>query len=64
LGKTGSGIFLQMGLDYPNQIDPVKQIRLSAQGGLAQRVRTRRGRMTGSGVIRLFIVGERRITLR
>ena len=33
-------------------------------GGLAQRVRARRGPMTGSGVTRLFIVSERRITLR
>jgi hypothetical protein len=31
-------------------------------GGLAQRVRARRGPMTGSGVTRRFIVGERRIT--
>jgi hypothetical protein len=27
LGRARSGIFLQMGLDYPNQIDPLEQIR-------------------------------------
>src|SRR3954469_16952764 len=29
LGQTGNGMFLQMGLDSPNQIDPFKQIRFS-----------------------------------
>jgi hypothetical protein len=31
LGQAGSGIFLQAGLDYPNQIDPIQQITLIAQ---------------------------------
>ena len=34
----------------------------SPKGGLAHRVRARRGPMTGSGVTRLFIIGERRTT--
>jgi hypothetical protein len=38
LGQMGIGIFLQRGLDDPNQIDPVQQITLSAQGSLAQRI--------------------------
>ncbi|HTD85021.1 MAG TPA: hypothetical protein VK850_00465, partial [Candidatus Binatia bacterium] len=28
LGQTGNGMFLQMGLDSPNQIDPLQQIPL------------------------------------
>jgi hypothetical protein len=36
----------------------------SRQGGLAQRVRAKRGPKAGSGVSCPFIAGERRITLR
>ena len=31
LGETAKGIFLQMRLDCPNQLDPVQQIRPCAQ---------------------------------
>jgi hypothetical protein len=30
LGQIGNGMFLQMGLDSPNQLDPLREIRLCA----------------------------------
>jgi hypothetical protein len=30
-GEAGTEMFLQIGLDSPNQIDPVQEIRLCAQ---------------------------------
>src|ERR1700737_4215596 len=38
LGDAGMEMFLEAGLDCPHQIDPVQQIKLDTQGGLAQRV--------------------------
>jgi hypothetical protein len=38
LGQTGNGMFLQMGLDSPNQIDPLQQIRLLKKSGSAVRL--------------------------
>ena len=38
LGQKGTEIFLQRGLDRANQLDPVQQIALSAQGRSAQRI--------------------------
>jgi hypothetical protein len=32
LGQTGTDLFLQMGLDDPNHVDPVQQISVLAQG--------------------------------
>jgi hypothetical protein len=32
LGEAGMEIFLKMGLDRANHVDPVQQIALSAQG--------------------------------
>jgi hypothetical protein len=32
LGEAGTEMFLQMGLDRANQIDPVQEFRLSAHG--------------------------------
>jgi hypothetical protein len=33
LGQAGTGIFLQRGLDGPNQIDPLQQISVLKKGG-------------------------------
>jgi hypothetical protein len=34
LGKSRSGIILLIGLDDPNQLDPVQQFKLRAQDGI------------------------------
>src|SRR5205814_5943616 len=34
LGEAGTVLFLQMGLDSPNQLDPLQQIPLGAHGAL------------------------------
>jgi hypothetical protein len=58
LGQAGTEIFLQMGLDRANQIDPLQQIAPSCSSILADSFEERVAHLSFGGLRPVFDLGQ------